>query len=501
MEAVRPPEPFGSDLLLGDRLGQGATGEVRRATVVSTGEQVAVKLLRGDLADDPTVVARFLQEAQVLRRCDSDRVVQVYDLGDLDDGRPFFVMAYADRGTLADRLRDGPLDVPAALRYATEAALGVAALHDIGVIHRDVKPSNVLLRTGRGGAERVLVADLGMAKAAARASGITLVAGTPGYMAPEQVTGQGLGVRADVYGLGVLLYELVTGRLPGTPDDGPRVPEELAGVLGRALALDPDERYADAGELATALARLPAPDPVGARPVPAAAPTVLASRPPDTDPLPTAPRPPPPSSSVAPPPAPAAVPRAPRRRQASIVVAALVPVAAAAVAAGVLVAGRQPPTVTVHDRTRGLAVTVPSAWAREVQDSGWSLERYGRPERRAAALAVAPDIGGWRDARSTAPGLFVGVAPGVTTSAVLAAATHPGCASTVVRAVTSGELTGQARRFTRCAAGTVAWDEVALSPPGGAYTVYLQVKAPDAAELDRTAGILASLRVADTVAP
>jgi hypothetical protein len=484
-------------------LGSGAFATVWLAHDDALDAPVAVKVLAENWAHRLDVHERFLQEAQILRRCDSDRVVQVYDLGELDDGRPYFVMAYADRGTLADRLAAGPLEVPTALRYAMDAALGVAALHDIGVIHRDVKPSNVLLRTGRGGAERVLVADLGMAKAAARASGITQVAGTPGYMAPEQVTGQGLGVRADVYGLGVVAHELLTGRLPGgTDDDRPGVPEELQPVLDRALAADPDQRYADAGELASALAHV-----TTLQPVRVAAPAASAAPPrADRSSAGTAQRPPgaqrssPPSSDLrTAPTAPAGAP--PPRRRRRRVVAALLGAITAAAAAGVLVAARQSRFVTVQDSTRGLTVTVPSAWAGQLQDSGWSLERYGRPAQRAAALAVAPDLARWRDARSTGPGLFVGVAPGVPASEVLAAAIHPACAGAATRAVTSGTLTGEARRHTGCAGSTVAWDEVALSPPGGAYTVYLQVKAPDADQLDHTADILASLTVAETAAP
>ncbi len=483
-------------------LGSGAFATVRLAHDDALDAPVAVKVLAENWSHRLDVHERFLQEAQILRRCDSDRVVQVYDLGELDDGRPYFVMAYADRGTLADRLAAGPLEVPAALRYAVDAALGVAALHDIGVIHRDVKPSNVLLRTGRGGTERVLVADLGMAKAAAQASGITLVAGTAGYMAPEQLTGQGLSVRADVYGLGVLAHELLTGRLPGDPDgDSSGVPEDLQPVLDRALAADPDQRYADAGELASALARVTTPHHVRvAQPAASAAPPRAPIQPADTAPrAPGTQRSAPPSSDLrTAQTAPGAAPPPTQHRRRRRVVAALLGATTAAVAGGVLVASRQSQSVTLQDSTRGLTVTVPSAWAGQLQDSGWSLERYGRPGQRAPALAVAPDLARWRDARSTEPGLFVGVAPGVPASAVLAAAVHPRCAGATTRAVTSGDLTGEARRHTGCDGSTVAWDEVALSPPGGGYTVYLQVKAPDADQLEHTAAILASLTVDGT---
>ncbi len=458
-------------------LGSGAFATVLLAHDDALDAPVAVKVLAENWAHRLDVHERFLQEAQILRRCDSPAVVQVYDLGELDDGRPYFVMTHADRGTLADRLADGPVDVATALRYASGAAAGLAALHEIGVIHRDVKPSNVLLRTGRGGEERVLVADLGMAKEAARASGFTLTAGTPGYMAPEQVTGEGLGVQADVYGLGVLLHELLTGRAPGTGDPDDDLPEEIAAVLRRALAPDPAERFADAGEFAAALPRSsdaqaspPAPR-TAPRPGPAPATVVNGAA------DPTAPVPP------------------PRRRRITRALVAAATVAAVAVGGGVLLDQRRASAVTVRDTTGALTVEVPAEWSGQLQDSGWALDRFGLPGRRAAALAVAPDIERWRDARSGEPGVFVGVVPGVSPSTVLATAPHPSCGSAVDRQVRSGELTGSARRFTSCTGAGVAWDEVALSPPGGAYTVYLQVKVPDPGELDRTDVILASLSV------
>ncbi len=463
-------------------LGSGAFATVLLAHDDALDAPVAVKVLAENWAHRLDVHERFLQEAQILRRCDSPAVVQVYDLGDLDDGRPYFVMAYADRGTLADRLAGGPVDVATALQYVTGAAAGVAALHEIGVIHRDVKPSNVLLRTGRGGEERVLVADLGMAKEAARASGFTLTAGTPGYMAPEQVTGEGLSVRADVYGLGVLLHELLTGRVPvgGEPDAD--MPEELGAVLRRALAPDPDQRYADADEFAAALA-----EPTTAHGLPPAART----------------SPPPAPATVRQGPADPTVPVPPpyRRRRIIRTAVSVATVAAVAVAGGVLLVQRRPPTVTVHDTTRSLTVAVPADWSGQLQDSGWPLDRFGLPGRQAAALAVAADIERWRDARSDEPGLFVGVVPGVSPSTVLATAAHRTCGSAVDRQVRSGELSGPARRFTSCSGATVAWDEIALSPPGGAYTVYVQVKAPDPEHLDSIDDILASLRVTGVARP
>lgn len=177
---------------------------------------VAVKVMAENWAYRLDLRERFLAEARLLRKAASSRLVQVFDMGELPDDRPYFVMEYADRGTLEDLLADGPLPLQDALRLTAEAARGVAALHEAGVVHRDIKPSNVLIGTSRDGAERVLVADLGLAKALAQASGLTMIAGSAGYMAPEQARPDGgVDVRADVYGLGAVLYHLLTGTVPG----------------------------------------------------------------------------------------------------------------------------------------------------------------------------------------------------------------------------------------------------------------------------------------------
>ncbi|MCP9982434.1 serine/threonine-protein kinase [Actinomadura madurae] len=176
--------------------------------------QVAIKVLNESLIDDLDVRNRFLEEARILRRADSERLVRVHDIGELPDGRPYFVMSYADRGTLGDRMRERPLPVNEAIALAEQIAYGVEVINTLGVIHRDLKPSNVLFQSTPDGGEKLLIADLGLAKALAHASGaFTLPVGTPGYMSPEQARfGGGLDVRADVYGLGALTYHMVTGR-------------------------------------------------------------------------------------------------------------------------------------------------------------------------------------------------------------------------------------------------------------------------------------------------
>ncbi|GAA4634266.1 hypothetical protein GCM10023196_075100 [Actinoallomurus vinaceus] len=223
---------------------------------------VAVKVLAGGLIDDLDVRSRFLEEARILRRADSERLVRVHDIGELEDGRPYFVMSYADRGTLADRMREREISVAEALRLAIEISYGVEVINRLGVIHRDLKPSNVLFQSTTDGGERLLIADLGLAKALAHASGaFTMPVGTPGYMSPEQARfGGGLDVRADVYGLGALTYHLLTGDPPGpAPVDAPPsaarpgLPPAVDEIVMRALEGDRERRWPSAEAFAAAL--------------------------------------------------------------------------------------------------------------------------------------------------------------------------------------------------------------------------------------------------------
>ncbi|MGH3387535.1 MAG: serine/threonine-protein kinase [Actinomadura sp.] len=244
-------------------LGAGAFASVWLGHHDSGGAPVAIKVLSGSLYDDLDVRRRFLEEARLLYGADSDRLVRVQDIGELPDGRPYFVMSYADRGTLAERMRKRPLSVRESLAIAEEIAYGVEDVNRLGIIHRDLKPSNVLFQSTPDGGERLLIADLGLAKALAHASGaFTLPVGTPGYMSPEQARfGGGLDVRADVYGLGALSYHLLTGRTPGRPpvetppsrlrpELGPGVDQ----VIMRALEMERENRWPTAEAFGRALA-------------------------------------------------------------------------------------------------------------------------------------------------------------------------------------------------------------------------------------------------------
>jgi serine/threonine protein kinase len=237
-------------------LGSGGFASVWLGTDDTLDQPVAIKVLAENWANVPDVHQRFLREATLLRTADSDRVVRMYDIGQLDDGRPYFVMSYADRGTLTDRLTAGtPIPTPHALHLATETARAVAVLHHHGIVHRDIKPSNVLLQTTPHHTERILIGDLGVAKHIAQATGHTIAAGTPGYMAPEQThPSADIDPRADVYGLGALTYHLLTGtKYPGKLDGLDQLPR-VREVLARALEPDREHRWPNAGAFAEALA-------------------------------------------------------------------------------------------------------------------------------------------------------------------------------------------------------------------------------------------------------
>jgi serine/threonine protein kinase len=266
---------------LQSQIGAGAFATVWRGYDDSLDVDVAVKVLADNWATRADVRERFLAEARLMRRLTSDRVVRVFDVGELDDGRPYFVMDYVSGGTLAHLMASGALDPIDALWWAADVARAVAALHEEGVVHRDIAPANLLLRrtggnTGTesgGGTHKIVLADLGLAKRLAEASGLTQAVGTPSYMAPEQGRGDGgFDQRADIYAVGGVTFALLTGRTPFPArtvadvlgrDPGLRPPSlaprlydavgALDDVLARALAYHPDDRWPTAVALAERL--------------------------------------------------------------------------------------------------------------------------------------------------------------------------------------------------------------------------------------------------------
>ncbi|WP_405063792.1 serine/threonine protein kinase [Kribbella sp. NBC_01505] len=195
------------------RVGAGGFATVWLAKDEQLDAEVAVKILSDLWTDDEDVRRRFLAEGRFLRRVDSLYVVGAHDVGETDDGRPYLVLTYADLGTLADKIKAGPLEIGDAVRIITEVGRGLKHLHSRGVLHRDVKPANVLFRSIAGG-DRAMLGDLGLGKAVQDVSQLTMPGGTPAYVAPEQVLGERLDHRADLYSLGAVAYAAFTGQAP-----------------------------------------------------------------------------------------------------------------------------------------------------------------------------------------------------------------------------------------------------------------------------------------------
>jgi eukaryotic-like serine/threonine-protein kinase len=234
---VRQPDRIGS-YNIERLLGTGSFASVWLGHDPALDARVAIKVLADNWSLDAAVTEHFVDEARVLWKLDHERVVRVHAFGRLDDGRPYSVMSWADGGSLKDALAAGPLPSDVARTVLIEVARAVGALHDHGYIHRDLTPGNVLFKNKPDGTRAVLVGDLGLAKALATASGLTMQAGTPGYMAPEQSLPMGIvSVQTDVYALGVLGSELL----------GARANANDLAVFAIATADNPKDRYASAG--------------------------------------------------------------------------------------------------------------------------------------------------------------------------------------------------------------------------------------------------------------
>jgi serine/threonine protein kinase len=194
---------------------------------------VAVKVLADNWAANSDVRNRFLVEARILRRIHDRRLVQVHDIGSLEDGRPYFVMDYIDGGSLNDLRQQGVPPVRA-LRLCAEACRALDVLHANNIIHRDVTPGNLLLSKTANGGTQVLIADLGVAKSMIDAVGGTMTAGTPSYMAPEQAMGvTPLDKRVDIYSLTAVTYAMLTGRPPF-------LVRSIADILARDISQPPE---------------------------------------------------------------------------------------------------------------------------------------------------------------------------------------------------------------------------------------------------------------------
>jgi serine/threonine-protein kinase len=263
-----------------ERLGRGATSTVYKAYHEKLDRFVAIKVLSPHFIDEEGFLERFHQEARAVARLDHPNILPVYDFDRIDD-TVFIVMKYVTSGSLRD-LMTGPLPLDEVLELAAQVGLALGYAHKMGVVHRDIKPGNILIEDSRW----ALLTDFGLAKILALGRQLTqsgMGVGTPDYMSPEQAQGHPVDGRADLYSFGVMLYEMITGGLPFEADSGmgvvvkhiteqPRpmrtvpadVPLAVEQVILRALAKEPADRYPTAEAMITALARaISAPDRIG----------------------------------------------------------------------------------------------------------------------------------------------------------------------------------------------------------------------------------------------
>jgi serine/threonine-protein kinase len=265
-----------------DLVGIGGMGRVYRAEQRMLGRTVAVKVIHPHLLGDESASARFIAEARAASRLNHPHSVAVIDFGKTDDGQLYLVMEFLRGRDLARvAYEEGPLPIRRILDVMRQALAALAEAHHLGIVHRDLKPENIILEPLRSGGDFVKVVDFGLAKIvegprpAITTPGI--ICGTPDYMAPEQGRGAVIDARADLYSMGIILFQLLTGRLPFEADTptqvvlmhlsisppDPRqvspernIPEALADAVARTLSKEPDDRWASAADMAQALAAI-----------------------------------------------------------------------------------------------------------------------------------------------------------------------------------------------------------------------------------------------------
>jgi tetratricopeptide (TPR) repeat protein len=252
---------------LGDRfrilrfVGKGGMGEVYEAEDCELRGNVALKILRPELSGDPDFLTRFRREVQLARRVTHANICRVFDVGFdrwNEDSRVFLTMEFLDGETLAQHLRrTGPLAADAALPLVRQIAAGLGALHEQGIVHRDFKPGNVMVVQSVSGAARAVISDFGLARAFESDDGLTAtkaVMGTPDYMAPEQLAGKSATPASDIYALGLVIREMVTGK-KSAPPRGPTEGVNLRwkSVIDRCLEQEPENRPQSAAEVVAVL--------------------------------------------------------------------------------------------------------------------------------------------------------------------------------------------------------------------------------------------------------
>src|ERR1700684_354766 len=291
MAAVQPETKIGIGSLLAGKykvtreIGRGGMAAVYEAENVSIGKRVPIKVLAAELSNSAIVIERFIREARAAASVKSPYIVEVYDSGRLEDGRPFIAMELLEGESLYDRMaRVRLIDPETTVRIIGQVAKGLMKAHAIGIVHRDLKPENIHLCKGEDGEEVAKILDFGLAKfyspvetdeKTVRLTREGAVFGTPAYMSPEQVKGQGnVDHRADLWALGCMAYEcligrpvwntdqgvamtfaaIATGPIPVPSEQRPELPKNFDKWFKKALDRDPDKRFQSAKELAEELA-------------------------------------------------------------------------------------------------------------------------------------------------------------------------------------------------------------------------------------------------------
>src|SRR5262245_40437322 len=244
-------------------LGEGGMGAIYRAEHILIGKKVALKMLHGEFSEEPEIVDRFFTEAKAVNKIGHQNIIDISDYGHTKDGCPFFIMELLEGRALAKELKNRvPLELGRALHVIEQVADALEASHRAGIIHRDLKPENIFLIRMGGDPDFVKILDFGIAKLVSEhKTHVGILLGTPAYISPEQVEGEEIDQRADIYALGVVLYEMLTGRQPFaalTPDHliaklltepalpprtlNPSIPVEVDLLVMRALEKDRKKR-------------------------------------------------------------------------------------------------------------------------------------------------------------------------------------------------------------------------------------------------------------------
>src|SRR5216110_3552712 len=262
------------------KLGEGGMSYVYLAREINSGETVAIKVLSPRLASDKSSVERLRREAGLAMRLDHPNVCRILRLGESEDGLIYLVMPFLKGELLSDReVRSGPKDIPVGVQLLQQMCAGLHHAHELQIVHRDLKPENVMLvRDDGSSAERAVVMDFGLAKerradpAIAKLTATGIILGTPEFMSPEQIRGKPLDARSDIYALGIVAFEMFTGKLPFQGRNAqemmiarlrsqpiairtlrPDIPDAVEKALTKALQTNPDDRFTTALEFGDAL--------------------------------------------------------------------------------------------------------------------------------------------------------------------------------------------------------------------------------------------------------